>query len=819
VKPATPTARKRWVLVAIVAAVLAGFGYLTLGPILGPSRESGTTRDEDARSAPKAPGERALTPDAAPTAAERQSVAKENAVAWKLRVLDESTRDPVSGARVRLSARDRQVDGVSAGDGSVVLELEGASQRSTADALVEHPSYFAVRVAALTPTEAHDVTMKRGGEIAGRCVPSPNAPAALSLYEQTSEDEKAWPVRRVESDAHGNFHFAQLEPGDYTLSAAFDGWTTPTLHSLRIESGKVRELTLNLTPASVLRGRLLSPGDELPIEGARVTISLEDARRASREPAKDREVTTGAGGRFEFRDLAATTYALVFRSRECGGFRRLLTVVHGGEPIDQDFYAPPKVIVHGRAVDARKMPLEDATFALLDEFSSANISSDVRHLSLDGIPSTHSAADGRFSITSRLDKGGNQFLLMRSAEAAAAGMSWLWFSLYGSGDKTDIDVGDVRLPRPRIINGVVRHASGAVVPSATVEVMEFNKRTSSSTKSNDDGSFSIGAPDDGGQRTFGLTLSARIPGFSSDRVKVDKPAADPIDLVLHPVRLITGRVIDTDGRAVPSIQIVLGTPLPDHKRGPKLGGGDIPQITDEFGRFRFEDVVSMESEIALDGKVQDDWLIETRDPATIPADGDQEVKIVARRVESKERASVRGRLVVAKELADVRELRIEALPLSETANEPDPNAYPWRSKKRGIVERDGDAFVLGNVSPGRIMLQISCSDCVPVARPLEVRPGETFDVGDIALRRAVSVSVHLVDASGKPVSDAEVEFLSGDGERATPRVINFKNGTYYGRPPCGGSIDVRIRRAGRADRTQKLDVPCEAPVDAEMHVD
>jgi protocatechuate 3,4-dioxygenase beta subunit len=812
------TARKRAWLIACLAGAIAGIVYLMFGRVLEPAPEPDASRSELEPANP-ASSVRTATASPSPDDTKREIAASGSSTTWRIRVLDSSTHEPVSGARAKLTAREVEAEATSAADGSVELVIADRPEVRSADLLVDHPEYMSTRVPSLPPDDRRDVLLVRGGEIVGRVAPNPSSTATISLSQQTSEDANAWPIRNVETDAQGGFRFTRLPPGDYTLAATVAGWCTPTLHGLRVESGKTRDVTLPLTRGATLRGRLLSLGTEVAIEKAHVTMNLEDIYRAPHEILQPREAVTDSAGRFEFHDLPPTAYTLLFRVPDQSTFRRQITIHNIGEAIDQEFYAPAMLQFHGRVVDLEGRPMPGAIVALTDEFRWREvIARGLDAFNADGCASARAGADGKFIIRAQFDADTSLYVLGRSTDQAELGMAWSVLSRRLSSKESDVELGDLTIGNTSILRGLVKNEHGLPVAGATVEILDPGRHPRNPVTSTGDGAFSIPVLDFGGRIVLLTTLSARSPGFVSDHVNLIK-SNDSIELVLHPVHVVRGRVIDTDGRAVPNIQVVLGTPLPEHKRGPRVGGGDIPQNTDEFGRFRFEEVVRMQSEIGLNPAVQSDWTIESRDPALIPADGDQEVKVVLRHVAEEERATLRGRLVIAKEFDSLEELRIEVLPQQADSNVPNPNGYGYGSKKRGMLERTGDSFVLSNVPPGRIVFEVSCHHCVPVTRPIELRPGEVFDLGDVPIDRGVYVTVHLTDANGKPVGGATVEFVPLEPGRSPHQALAEQGGVYWGLPPCGRTFDIRVHRAGKEDYSQRFEAPCDHQSTVEVRVE
>jgi len=252
---------------------------------------------------------------------------------------------------------------------------------------------------------------------------------------------------------------------------------------------------------------------------------------------------------------------------------------------------------------------------------------------------------------------------------------------------------------------------------------------------------------------------------------------------------------------------VLGTPLPDHKRGPKPGGGDLPTHTDEFGRFRFPDVVCMDSEVGFDPRVQPEWVMESRSPAVIPATGDQFVTVVARHVVAEERATVKGRIVV-KGVDSITDLRMQVVPQKRGSTEPNYGAAQSRDPKlNGILARSGDEFTLENVDGGAGVLIVSCRGCRDFSRLVELRAGETLDIGEIELVHSTQITVVIKDANDRPINDATAELVALDGDEKPVRSFKVNDGVVFADAVCGRSYELRVRRAGHEAHVQRVEVP------------
>ena len=809
---APSAAGKRWALAAIVVAVLGVLGYLLLGPVLEPEHVSVTAHDDvgqhDTSSRVDHSVAHAPAADSAPV---REAVAKEHAVTWNVRVLDKATHEPVARAHVELRSGAWHVEADCGDDGVLGLEAE---EHPSVDLIVEHPSYVPAHVPGANASQQQEVLLERAGELRVVLRPAPTMPAIVSLFEQVSDDEKHWPSRRL--DARELARFTQLAPGDYTLTARAEGWVSPTMRGLRMRGGESRDVILDLAPESRLRGRLLLADAESPVAGARVMLSSTDPTMRAVDSAPPAIATTELDGRFEFGGLTCARYKLLFQPRDGLPFSAFFVVSRSGSQLDQDFHTPSSLHVHGRAVDADTHPIPNATIALFSptEWVDA-LEHGAQRLNMAERPTARSRVDGSFDLNARCQLNAMVFLMLAMPGKSLDAVSSTWRIVDVARDQADQDVGDVTVNPSRAIHGHVKDEGGSSVPGAKVEVSaQYPDMVLFEAACADDGSFSIDVCTRGNSRRELARRFGGAPGDVGDGVVLQSKLVDPIELILRRARTVSGRVVDTDGRGVSNIEVMLGTQLKEHKRGPKPGGGDASAITDENGRFKFADVVAMESELGLAHSVMGEWRMERREPTTIPGDGDQQATMVVSRNAIEERAILRGRLVLPAGLEALSATQLGARVRRPEGSGLDPTMVPG---DEGTAQWDGNSFTLYGVRPGHLLFTCSSRECATVSRTIDVSPGETLDLGDIELVRSAQLVVRIVDASGKRVTDAIVQLRPVD---PLAPALGWSHAQYsFTGLVWGGKYDLYVRRNGHEDHVERIEVPTQAVFELEVHVE
>jgi protocatechuate 3,4-dioxygenase beta subunit len=120
-------------------------------------------------------------------------------------------------------------------------------------------------------------------------------------------------------------------------------------------------------------------------------------------------------------------------------------------------------------------------------------------------------------------------------------------------------------------------------------------------------------------------------------------------------------------------------------------------------------------------------------------------------------------------LAETEELGViwARLPLAaEAAALPGGSMLPSPLGKTTSRRATSDAhgrFVLGDVPPGRVQVEVLYASSVPFrARAVTLAPGARIDVGTLRVRGAVPVPGRVVDPDGRPISGARVAVFAPD---------------------------------------------------------
>lgn len=184
---------------------------------------------------------------------------------------------------------------------------------------------------------------------------------------------------------NGSFVFDNLNPGDYVISTAMDGYlgsrlTAPVRHN--------RQIVLRLDRKARLNGLALDEWRR-PIAGATATISCSGERET-----RIHSCITQANGRFVFFDLPPQSLNLRVEAEGCQNFQQQIEITDSIHTIETVLRSNP-ILLQGKTIDAKsKQGIPGLLLELLDH---PVLSADPRK-----IGETQTGVDGAFSFADLL---------------------------------------------------------------------------------------------------------------------------------------------------------------------------------------------------------------------------------------------------------------------------------------------------------------------------------------------------------------------------------------------------------------------------------
>lgn len=409
-------------------------------------------------------------------------------------------------------------------------------------------------------------------QVAAQGVADPAAPRAQTTYAWSSEVDEA-----------GRFELKGLLAGRYRISAWHPdggGLDKPVEVELR-EGQDLEGLAIDMPAVGEVRGRVRD-AEGRPVGGAQVSL-VGSPKRAHGNSADDGSFHLPSVMPGEYRATAMKNWTPM-RAPGTGDddLQGTTVVVAAGEVTTLDLVVEaPSGTISGRVVDADGGPLADAFVEATREAESAAAvaGSALRSTrwggSFEDRP-TLTDPDGRFTLQ-KLPPGKYTLLAHRRGG--------------GEGSVEHVEVGgsvEIKIAEAGSLSGQVRIVGGGAPQQFTVRVAD--KRTGYQMRDTffrTGGAFSIPEVPRG---DFEVVVESE-EGSGEARVSLGEGEKGQVEVALHPLVTVRGRVVDLEsGAPVPGMIVSISARGGANRFG--WGDANSKEVTDAEGRYELSDVSS-----------------------------------------------------------------------------------------------------------------------------------------------------------------------------------------------------------------------------------
>jgi len=632
------------------------------------------------------------------------------------RVIDSITHAGLEGASITLSAGGSERSATSAPGG----EFELGWVDGVATALeVRLAGYVARRKPSVEWSGDEEIELMRAGSFEGRVADVHGLAASEGTVDVwgsgaggfvISKDTPAHLIATVALDRNGHFTIPDLAPGGYDIGVTSPATPRVIESGVRILPGEVTLLNLVLASKTALAGQVVLRSSKAPVEGALVAIG-------------ESTTLTDAHGKYMLTGIEAGPQ-WVRVTAPWGGLTSVNANVAAGDlPTEQHFRIPAPASLSGVVQDATGAPLAGVSVVSVPD----SVAIDVRTIGSEELQAPQvgskvlTDASGTFHFESLT---GAQRLLVAALPPDVSRSPTFNRSIRLKDGESRTGL-VLTLADAGILRGRVLSEDGES-PVARAEVLveikvgrRWGHRTATETNASGEFVFT-GLP-----RRAARVQASRSGLFASKWRVVRVGLEEDHVITLKPAHALTGFAVSESGDGLPDVMVTA-----QQRRGHNVR---LRAWTDEFGRFQFDGLHPVALRLnAFSGA----WGLGGAQTVHFP--GKSHVVLTLREKEQAPTCVVTGEIALRSTGAAPKGLVIH-------------NA--WGASTR----IDGTRFRISGLKPGPLELRAEANGKETIyIEGVELAPGASIDVGRFEMRSTARVTVHVTDATGKPLDGAKV---------------------------------------------------------------
>lgn len=461
-------------------------------------------------------------------------------------VVERDTGAAVNGATVAIQGMN-EASAVTDGDGAAVLR----GVRSGWERLVvKAPGYATASVPLRVPDAVMQierrVELERGFKVVGVVVDSDRKPVADARVVARSSARPFDPINvfadGVTTDSKGRFELEGLAVGTYRFLALHDRYAPGSSDHVALSDGVSPEVEIVMARGGTVAGTVFDGGGA-PAPWAQVSLTSKPGNTGFWGGGVQRAVVADKDGRFEIAGLPRASLSVLAS-----------TAAASSDIVDVNLEAKPDVdnvelrltvtgVIAGTVVDEAGEPVAEAQVQAQPDFWAGG---DAAEMAIRGGGFATTDGGGRFTIRGMVDGA----FLLRAARSEMTARQWI-------GKPTKARTGDTEvrlvLQREGGVKGKVvtpdgsppENAMASIAWAGAVPVVK--------------GSFTIEGMPPG---TYDVTLRGAFPRKVVKGVEIEPGKTIDLGTVkVEPGRLISGRVLDANGRPVEGARVALGQQL------------------------------------------------------------------------------------------------------------------------------------------------------------------------------------------------------------------------------------------------------------------